>query len=378
MTDTQTTTPAQTPGNGDKRKRLLTILATVVVVALLTFGLYWLTWGRFHQSTEDAYVQGNIISVSSQLPGTVISINADDTDKVEAGSILIQLDDSDTKVALAQAKAQLAQTLRQIQVLYAQTSQLKASWQQAKRDYDRAQQLNRINGISTQDLQHARTALINTQSSYEAALARTEGTTPTTHPQVLLAIAHLKSAWLAEQRTHIKAPVTGFVAQRSVQLGQRVQPGSPLLAIVPLEHLWVEANFKETDIQNLRIGQPAKVESDVYGSSHIYHGKVAGLAAGTGSAFSLLPPQNATGNWIKVVQRLPVRITLDAADLAKYPLRVGLSTQVTIDTHNQSGATLAQSAQSATHYSTRVYQQNDDQLEQLIQQIIKANEVQTP
>lgn len=375
MTDPR---PSEDADNTAKRKRLLTLLGLTVVALALIALLYWVFWGRLHQSTEDAYVGGNITPVSARIAGTVVSIHADDTDLVKTGSLLIQLDDADTQLALDEARASLAQTLREVQSLYAQTEQLKTSWQQAQKDYERVRKLEQNHSVSTQELQHAKVALDNARAGYDAALARTQGTTPTTHPQVLLAIARLKTAWLAEERTHIRAPVTGYVAQRQVQLGQKVQPGTPLLAIVPLDHLWVDANFKETEIRNIRIGQSAEVETDLYGSAHTYHGKVVGLAAGTGSAFALLPPQNATGNWIKVVQRLPVRISLDPKELEAHPLRIGLSTQVTVNTSDRDGAILAQAPISTARYHTDIYQQQNDKLQQLIDQIIAANKVATP
>ncbi|MDX1804115.1 MAG: HlyD family efflux transporter periplasmic adaptor subunit [Alcanivorax sp.] len=374
--------------NGAKRKRILSILAIVVVSLALIYGLYWLFWGRYHISTEDAYVGGNVVAISPRVSGTVVTINAEDTDRVNAGDVLVQLDDTDARVALEKAKADLAQTVRQVRQLYDQADKLKAtvslrqaSYQQAQRDFQRADNLQKVRGISTQDYQHAQTALHTARAAYleaqhqlAASQAAVAGTTLADHPQVLQAESRLRQAWLALQRTRVVAPVSGYVAQRDVQVGQQVQPGSKLMAVIPLEQVWVDANFKETELSDVRIGQPVTLTADLYGGSHEYHGSVAGLAAGTGNAFALLPAQNATGNWIKVVQRVPVRIRLDTDDLKDYPLRIGLSTAVTITTRDHDGASLAQAPQAGSRFSTPVYQQDDSGAAALIHAIIQANQ----
>ncbi|WP_232802398.1 HlyD family secretion protein [Alloalcanivorax mobilis] len=382
--------PAQTEngnGNNGKRKRILLVLAVLVVVIALGYALYWFTWGRYHISTDDAYVGGNVISVSPQVGGTVVSINAEDTDLVHAGDTLVTLDDSDTRVALDQARANLAQTVRQVRQLFNQAEGLRAtvalreaSYQQARRDFQRARDLRKVRGISTQDFQHAETSLQTAQASYQqarhqlaASQAAVSGTTLETHPQVLLAEARLRQAFLNQQRTRILAPTSGYVAQRGVQVGQQVQPGAKMMAVVPLDQVWVDANYKETELTAVRIGQPVELTADLYGDDVTYHGKVAGLAAGTGNAFALLPAQNATGNWIKVVQRLPVRIQLDRNDLKAHPLRIGLSTVVTVDTHDRDGKTLAQTPAQGVRFDTAVYQRDGKAVDTLIRDIIEAN-----
>ncbi len=382
-----TPTPRQTKGSNGKRKRLLLILATIVVVGIVAYTAYWFFYSQFHESTEDAYVQGNVISISPQVSGTVVAIRADDTDRVHAGDVLVQLDDTDAKVALAQAEARLAETVRQVRRMFDQAQQMqatvtlrKASLDQARRDFQRAQKLQKVRGISTEDFQHAQTALHTANASYQvakhqlaASQAAVAGTTLENHPQVKQSAANLRQAWLALQRTRILAPANGYVAQRSVQLGQQVQPGSKLMAVIPLKQVWVDANFKETALTNVRIGQPVELTSDLYGDSYTYHGKVIGLAAGTGSAFALLPPQNATGNWIKIVQRVPVRVGIDPRDLDGHPLRIGLSMTVDIDTHDRDGHTLAPEPATGSGLTTPVYQRDQDKVDALIERIIKAN-----
>ncbi len=373
--------------NGGKRKRLLLILALVVVIAAAGYLAYWLLWGRFHITTEDAYVGGNVVSVSPQVNGTVVSIHAEDTDRVAAGDLLVTLDDTDARVALEQAKANLAQTVREVRRLFDQADQLdatvtlrKASLEQARRDYQRARELKQVRGISTQDFQHAETALETARASYQearhqlaASRAAVAGTTLEDHPQVLRAEADLRQAWLRLQRTRILAPTDGYVAQRGVQVGQEVQPGGKLMAVVPLDQVWVDANYKETELTHVRIGQPVELTADLYGDDHVYHGKVAGLAAGTGNAFALLPAQNATGNWIKVVQRVPVRIRLDGDDLRDFPLRVGLSMEVTVETRDRDGRTLAEAPVSGARFETGVYRRDQSEVDALIAEIVAAN-----
>lgn len=357
--------------NRKKRKSLLIQLAVVVIIALIVSVLYWLLWARFYESTEDAYVQGNVVQISSRIAGTVTAIYAEDTDRIEAGDVLVQLDDTDTANRLAVAKAQLSHTLRGVRALYAEATQFQAQLTQAKKDFARAKRLRQVEGISTESYQHAKTAVASAESRFQAAQAHISGTTPTTHPKVKLAIAKLKKAWLAEQRTQILSPVSGYVAKRDVQLGEKIQPGQPLMAVIPLHHLWIDANFKETQLSQLRIGQPVEIETDIYGGDHTYHGTVKGLTAGTGSAFSLLPAQNATGNWIKIVQRLPVRISLNPEELAKHPLLIGLSTTVTVDIHDQDGQMLAASTASKDRMVTQAYQPDMPKFEALVKRIVE-------
>ncbi|SDM14012.1 membrane fusion protein, multidrug efflux system [Oryzisolibacter propanilivorax] len=398
-----------------RRKRALLLLGAVVGVGAVAFGLYdWLVASHY-EHTDNAYVQGNVVQITPQTGGTVLAIGADDTDFVRAGAPLVQLDPADARVALAQAEAQLAQAVRQARTLYANNDtlaaqvrlreaearraqadvqRLQSEIERAQDDVQRRRQLAGVGAVSTEELQHAQSQLAGTRSQRTAAEAAvgaaqaataaareqltsnralTQGVAVQQHPAVLTAAARLREAWLASQRTQLLAPVDGYVARRSVQLGQRVAAGSPLMAIVPLKEVWVEANFKENQLRNLRLGQPAQLTADLYGKKVPYHGTVAGLGVGTGAAFALLPAQNATGNWIKVVQRVPVRIALDGAQLAEHPLRVGLSMDVEVDTRERGGASLAEAPRSEPAARTRVFEQQDAGAEAEVARIIEAN-----
>lgn len=336
----------RTPAQGKRRRALLVLLA-VVVVAGIAWLAYYLLVARWHQDTDDAYVQGNIVSITAQTPGTVVSINADDGMRVKAGQVLVQLDPNDAQVALAQAEANLAATVRQVRGLFSSVDSAQAdiaarevALQQARADVARRSGLVASGAVSAEELAHAQAQL----KAAEAALSGSRGqlsrnralvdaTTVASQPQVQAAAAQLRRAYLDLQRAAIVAPVDGFVAKRSVQLGQRVQPGGALMAVIPLQDVWVDANFKETQLHNMRLGQPVTLTADVYGDDVTYTGKLVSLGLGTGSAFALLPAQNASGNWVKVTQRVPVRIALDQKSERR--LIAGLSTEVTVLTGRQ-------------------------------------------
>ncbi len=340
--------------NGGKRKRVLLIIASIFITVIVLYLLYYFLVKRYHEGTDDAYVNGNVVYINAQVGGTVVGLGADDTQHVKAGEALITLDGADSAVGLASSEAKLANTVRQIRQQYRTSDESSAIVAQRQTELTRAEgDLKRrsivagTDALSSEDLAHARAAvdsaraaLTVAQKQLQSSRAAVEGTTLALHPAVLQARAEFVQAFLTQQRNTIPSPIDGIVARRSVQIGQRVTSGTNLMAIVPLNSVWVDANIKEVQLKNVRIGQPVKVTADIYGSKIDYHGKVAGIAAGTGSAFSLLPAQNAVGNWIKVVQRVPVRIALDPNDLAKYPLRVGMSTLIDIDTHDRSGSVL--------------------------------------
>jgi membrane fusion protein, multidrug efflux system len=392
--------PAAPMGN-PRRKKALTILAGVVVVAGLGWGAYeWLVASHY-ESTDNAYVQGNVIQITPQVGGTVMAIYADDTDFVKAGQPLVKLDPADAKVALDQAESNLAQTVRQVRTLYANNGSLAAQVQLREADIGKAQSevaranddLNRRqslvgNGaVSREELNHAQTQLADAKSALAAAQAAaaaareqlasnqamTEGTNVEQHPSVQAAAGKVREAWLAAQRAALPAPVDGYVAKRTVQLGQRVAAGAPLMSIIPLNQVWVDANFKEVQLRKIRLGQPVKLTADVYGKKVEYHGTVEGLGAGTGSAFALLPAQNATGNWIKVVQRVPVRVALDANEVSKNPLRVGLSMDAEVDVSNQEGKTLADAPRSSPVAQTQVFSSVDNGADAEVRRVIVAN-----
>jgi len=371
----------------NKRRWLLRGLVGVVVVVAIIWALYHFLVGRWYEGTDDAYVNGNVVQITPQVPGTVVSIGADDNDYVRKGQVLVKMDPADADVALAQAEAALAQTVRKVRGLYSTVHTSKADVavreavvRQAQADFQRRKGLAASGAISAEELAHARDALTTAESALTAAqaqLATTDAlvsdTRIATHPDVKAAAAKVRAAWLNDERMTLVAPVSGYVAKRTVQVGQRVQPGTPLMAVVPLHQVWVDANFKETQLQDMRIGQPVTLTSDIYGGSVKYHGKVVGLGIGTGSAFSLLPAQNASGNWIKIVQRLPVRISIDPKDLDKYPLRIGLSMDVDVNLHNQSGPTLSQQHVQHPVFSTDVYARSKAEADQLIQKIVHEN-----
>ncbi|MFT4172534.1 MAG: efflux RND transporter periplasmic adaptor subunit [Rhodocyclaceae bacterium] len=370
-----------------RRRLLLTALAAVIVIGGAGYGAYYYLHGRWFEETEDAYANGNVVQVSPQIAGTVVSIGADDNALVHAGQPIAQLDQTDAHVALEQAEANLARTVRQVRGLYTNVGSLeadlaarRATLERARADFERRQGLASTGAIPAEELAHAREALATAQSQLSAAEqqlatshAMVENTGVLTHPDVKAAAAAVRRAYLDYVRTDLVAPVTGYVAQRSVQVGQRVQPGAPLMAVVPLDQVWVDANFKETQLQHMRIGQPVELRADLYGSDVTFHGKIAGLGVGTGSAFSLLPAQNATGNWIKIVQRVPVRVVLDRQELAAHPLRIGLSMRVEVNMHDQSGPMLAQAPTTTPVFTTDVFARQLDDAEARIAEVIHAN-----
>ena len=371
-----------------KRRRRIALLglAAGFIAAAAAYGGYWATVGRYQQSTDDAYVAGNRVAVMTQEPGTVVAVLADNTMRVQRGRTLVQLDDANARIALQQAKAQLASTVRQINALYATERQQRAdvgkqraTLQLAESDYSRNENMHTLGYYSSKNLEHSATLVNVDKRSLTAAQQALQGTRAqlgdtgiSDNPEVRLAAAHVRAAWLALQRTQIVAPVSGRIAERSVQVGGEVQPGAALMAIVPLNQVWIEANFKESQLGSIRVGQPVIMHADVYGGSVTFHGRVIGIGAGSGSAFSLLPPQNATGNWIKVVQRVPVRIGISKSDLAHHPLRIGLSMKVTVETavhaHDPAHAIVDPGT-----YKTTVYALQADGADQLIAQIIRAN-----
>jgi membrane fusion protein (multidrug efflux system) len=378
---------APAPKNSNRRKAL-TILAIAAVIALVAWLVYYFTYARWHQDTDDAYVQGNVVSIVPQTIGTVTSIDADDGMKVAAGQALVHLDTNDAQVAYDQAVANLAGTVRQVRGLYSTVDAGQADLQarqvavdQARADVKRREGLVASGAVSREELAHARDMLAAAEagmSSSRGQLSRSsalvDATTLGKQPQVQAAASQLRQAYLNLQRVTIVAPVSGYVAQRSVQLGQRVQPGVTLMTIVPLEQMWVEANFKETQLTQMRIGQPVELSSDLYGGKVKYDGKVGSLGLGTGSAFSLLPAQNASGNWIKIVQRVPVRINIEPRQLADHPLRLGLSMSVNVAIRDQSGPMLATADKNPQPFlATQAYDRQLSDADALIAKIIRQN-----
>ena len=393
---------AARPANGSPRRRVALLgVAGAVVLGLIAYGIYWALVLNHFESTDNAYVQGNVVQLTPQVAGTVIAISADDTDFVKAGQPLVKLDPSDARVALDQAEAQLAQSVRETRTLFVNNGALKAQIAARESDLARAQsELSRAQddvarraplvatgAVGKEEFNHvtsqvtvARTALAAAESGTVAAREQlasnqslTEGISVEQHPNVLRAAARVREAYLALSRAELLAPVDGYVARRSVQLGQRVQAGTPLMSVIELKDVWVDANFKEGQLRNLRIGQPVELVADLYGKKVEYHGTIEGLGAGTGAAFALLPAQNATGNWIKVVQRVPVRIALDAREVAAHPLRVGLSMDARVDVSKTDGRTLADAAQRPAHTTTTVFDDGKSAADADVKRIVAAN-----
>ena len=395
-----TPAPAAAPSN-PKRRKALTAVTLVVLVAAIAYGIYWALVLNHYESTDNAYVQGNVVQITPQVTGTVVAINAEDTEHVKAGQVLVKLDPADAQVALDQAAAQLAQTVREVRTLnanngtykaqvalrQAEAARAQADLRRAQDDVARRAPLVATGAVGKEELDHAnaqlaaardsasaaQSAVLAAQEQLGSAQTLTDGTALDQHPNVMRAAARVREAFLALKRATLVSPVDGYVAKRSVQLGQRVQAGVPLMSVIPLEQVWVEANFKESQLRNLRMGQPVELVADVYGKKVDYHGVIEGLGAGTGSAFALLPAQNASGNWIKVVQRVPVRITLDAKELAEHPLRVGLSMEAKVDAKKTDGKMLADGSRSATTSRTAVFDSDDNAANAEVRRIIALN-----
>jgi len=392
--------PTSTPTNNNRRKGLTTV-AVLVLLAGAAWGVYEYVVSSHFETTDNAYVQGNLIQITPQISGTVKEIYADDTDRVQAGQPLIKLDGTDAQLALQQASANLGAVVRQVCTVFANNDTLSAQislreadvarvqvdLERATDDLARRQKLTGSGAVSKEELQHAQSQVAAAKSQLNAAQAavvaareqlasnqaQTQGVNVQSHPSVLAAADKVREAYVAAHRLVLPAPVDGYVAKRVVQLGQRVAPGANLMNIVPLQQVWVDANFKEVQLRNLRLGQPVKLTADYYGSKVEFDGKVAGLGMGTGAAFALLPAQNATGNWIKVVQRVPVRIALNAEQIAKHPLRVGLSMEVSVDITNQEGGSLAEATRTQPYGMTDVLEISQQGADELVNQVVSAN-----
>ncbi|GAA0478061.1 MULTISPECIES: multidrug efflux MFS transporter periplasmic adaptor subunit EmrA [Tatumella] len=370
-----------------KRKTLLILLAVVCCIVAIGYLAYWFLVLSHYQDTDDAYVAGNQVIIMPQVSGSVTKVWFEDTDYVKKGDTLVTLDKTDAQQAFEKATTALASSVRQTRQQMVNSKQYlanitlkKVALSQAEADLQRRIPLGKAELIGREDLQHARDAVTSAQAAldvatqqYNANQAILLNTSLENQPAVQQSAAALRDAWLTLQRTDIRSPVDGYVSRRSVQVGSQISPSSSLMAVVPDKQLWVDANFKETQLADVRIGQPATIVSDIYGDDVVYHGKVVGLDMGTGSAFSLLPAQNATGNWIKVVQRLPVRVDIDAQDLARHPLRIGLSTLVTVDTSDKNGAVLASVVRKTPAYESNALELPLDKVNQMISAIIKAN-----
>ncbi len=387
--------------SSSKRRPALLAVAGATLLAGLAYGAYWGLYLRHYESTDNAYVQAPMVQITPQVGGTVLAILADDTDIVKAGQPLVKLDPSDAQLALDRAQSQLAQTVREVRTLYstngtltanvhlreAEVARVQSDVARANDDVNRRKPLVATGAVGGEEMKHTENALAASKSALAAAQsalaaaqeqassnrALTEGTSVENHPNVQRAAAAVREAFLALQRTELPAPLTGQIAKRTVQVGQRIAPGAPLMAIVPLDQVWVEANFKEVQLRKMRIGQPVKLHADVYGEKVEYDGRVIGLGAGTGAAFALLPAQNATGNWIKVVQRVPVRVELDARQVIEHPLRMGLSMEASVDVADQAGQPLTASTGAARTNTTQAFEPQPGAADRMVRDIIAAN-----
>lgn len=386
-TNAEAQVPQQPQNKKKQRKRVLLLLTGIFIIIGVAYLIYWFLVLRHHQETDNAYVSGNQVQIMSQVPGSVVSVNFENTDFVKSGDVLLALDPTDAEQTYEQAKTALANTVRQTHQLMINSKQYQANIALKKTELSKAQNdlkrrvvLGSVDAIGREELQHARDAVDAAQASLDVAIAQYNANqalvlnTPLEkQPAVEQAAAKLRDAWLSLQRTKVVSPITGYISRRSVQVGAEIANGAPLMAVIPANEMWIDANFKETQLANMRIGQPATVVTDFYGDDVVFQGKVVGLDMGTGSAFSLLPAQNATGNWIKVVQRLPVRIELDAKQLAEHPLRIGLSTTVRVDTADTDGQVLAQNVRKEPAFVTNALSLDLAPVNQMISDIVHAN-----
>ncbi|RDE98738.1 EmrA/EmrK family multidrug efflux transporter periplasmic adaptor subunit [Aggregatibacter aphrophilus] len=370
-----------------KRKKAFGIFFFILIITTALTALYWFFFLKDYQSTEDAYVSGNQVMISSQVAGNVRQINVENMDFVHAGDVLLELDDTDYQLSFSQAQNTLASAVRQISQLGYTVKQLEATVQanqtaltKTQGDLARREQLGKSGAIDKESLQHAREAVMTAEANLKAVknqLAANKSLLMNVslkeQPEIQKAISSVKQAWLNLQRTKITSPIDGYVARRSTQVGQKVAVGSALMAVIANDQMWVDANFKETQLKDMRIGQPVKLSFDLYGHDVKFDGKIEGIEMGTGSAFSVLPAQNATGNWIKVVQRVPVRISLDPQQITRYPLRIGLSTLVEVNIADTKGEMLSQQKRTAPLYATNTLSYDESAVENLIEKIIRDN-----
>ena len=387
MSDQHSDTQNSSNNKSQQRKKGLSIFILLLLLIAIGSAAYWFFFIKGFEETEDAYVSGNQVMVSAQVAGNISKINVDNMDPVQAGDVLLELDDTNTKLSFEQAKSNLANAVRQISQLNYTVKQLKSAVRaneitlaQAQGNLNRRVQLVKDGAIDKESFQHAKEAvelakanLTTSQNQLEANQALLLDGPLSEQPQIQSAVSNLKQAWLNLERTKIRSPIKGYVARRNAQVGQAVSVGGALMAVVTTDQMWLDANFKETQLTHMRIGQPVKIHFDLYGKDKTFDGKVVGIEMGTGSAFSLLPTQNATGNWIKVVQRVPVRIQLDPQQLAENPLRIGLSATVKVDVSDSQGETLRDQAPATTLYSTNVLKYDESAVNNLIESIIRDN-----
>lgn len=376
-----------TPKHEKRKKIVLGSIAFGFVVIGILFLLLWILYFRFEETTTDSYVGGNQVVITPQINGYVSAIYADDHDVVEEGQILVELDKIDATVAYEAAKDNLAETVREVVTLFQKVGQYKAEREERKaemvrrgQDYTHRKNLIDSGSVSLEDLEHAEASFVAAFASVmmieyqlRQALSQVENTTIETHPLVEKAKEEVKRTYVNLKRCTILSPVRGQVARRAAQVGQAFNPQDPLMVVIPFDQMWVEANYKETQIRKMRIGQCVEMKSDTFGRHVVYHGKIIGISAGTGSVFSVLPPQNATGNWIKIVQRLPVRVSIDPKEMQKNPLRLGLSMTVKVNLHDLSGKMIPPPIEQKPIYETDIFQHQLCGVNEIIENIIYHN-----
>ncbi len=378
---------AETPPSQFSKKKFSLYFWGIVLLLLTIAGIIWMGWIRHIAYTDDAYVEGNQVYVTPLRPGFITAIHTDDTFLVKKGQLLIEMDESDAKIALDRSREKLAQITRQVCQLFHQVFAYqadievrKAQFIKASQDYEHRAGVIEAGGVSLEDFEHAAAALSEgyyslqmTKVLYQQALSAVQGTSIRYHPLILAAADELREAWLQHYRCKIYSPVEGLVAQRKIQVGMWVPAGQPLLSVIPMDQIWLNANFKETQLRHMRIGQQVKVTSDLYGDDVVFHGRIVGLPGAAGNAFSLLPPQNLSGNWIKIVQRLPVRVALDSYEMERHPLRIGLSMEATVDLRDQEGMLLPTSSEGSPLYETPIFEIEERGDEAFIEKIILEN-----
>ncbi len=370
-----------------KLKRATRNYFIVIATLLFLFFLFWFYYWRFHKYTDDAYVNGNQIVITPLYPSFVKAIHTDDTFLVKRGQLIIELDDTNAKIEFNRAQEYLANTVREVCQLFhqvfayeAEIGAKRALYIVAEEDFQHRYNVVDQGGVSVEDYEHAIAALRTsfydlqmTEILYQKSLSLVGATSVRNHPRVQMASDQFLDAWVNLYRCKIYSPVEGLAAQRTIQVGKWVNKGDYLMSVIPLDQIWVNANFKETQLKKMRIGQYVKVTSDLYGWGTIFDGVILGLPGGAGNAFSLLPPQNLSGNWIKIVQRLPVRVGLKPEQLKQYPLRLGLSMEATVDVRGEIGEMVPETTAGSPNYETHIYKLEEVGAEAFIEKIFSEN-----
>ncbi|MBS0603938.1 MAG: efflux RND transporter periplasmic adaptor subunit [Verrucomicrobia bacterium] len=370
-----------------KRKKAALAFLVICIALAAIFFFVWLFFLRYIEYTDDAYVEGNQVYITPLRPGFVTAIHSDDTYLVKKGQLLIDLDKTDAEIALSQSKENLARVVRDVCQMFhqvfayrAEIEMRKAEYIKTAQDYEHRKDVISQGGVSLEDFEHSIAylsasyyALQMTEILYEKALSLVQGTSIKSHPYVLEAADRVREAWVQLYRCQIYSPVEGLVAQRKIQVGMWVDSGKTLMSVIPLDQIWVNANYKETQLKKMRIGQKVRITSDLYGSDTVFHGTIAGLPGAAGNAFSLLPPQNLSGNWIKIVQRVPVRVSLDPQELERHPLRIGLSMEAIVDVRDVQGPLVPTTNEGSPTYETPIYEEEERGDEKAIVRIVEEN-----